>query len=230
MSQKPIMVVAPHPDDETLGCGGTIARRLREGRRAVIVVLTDGANLFRYGPWKIQQHPTPPETAAMRKAETCRAVSILGGNTGDTADIRFLDFEDGALANHAAAATEALAAIIRQVDPDELYVTSQYEWHADHVAACHLARAALQQARCPATLYRYAIALPPGLTLAAIDEPRATVEIPPDLLDLKRRAVNEFRSHLQIVARGQTAPLFEDINCWLQPEETFLTDAPVPAN
>lgn len=40
---KRIIVFAPHPDHETLGCAGTIAKRLNEGYEVLLVVLTDGA-------------------------------------------------------------------------------------------------------------------------------------------------------------------------------------------
>jgi N-acetylglucosamine malate deacetylase 1 len=41
-SQKVVLVVAAHPDDEVLGCAGTVARLKREGWRAVLVLMTRG--------------------------------------------------------------------------------------------------------------------------------------------------------------------------------------------
>ena len=83
----PVLILATHPDDETLGCGGLIARRVHEGRRVVVVVLTDGrALLRRFG---IAANPSETEVSAMRKEETRRSVEILGARA---ADIRFLDF------------------------------------------------------------------------------------------------------------------------------------------
>lgn len=47
MGQRAILIVAPHADDETLGCGGLLAKRTQGGFEATVVVLTDGCNLFR---------------------------------------------------------------------------------------------------------------------------------------------------------------------------------------
>ena len=85
----PVVILATHPDDETLGCGGLIARRVHEGRRVVVVVITDGrALLRRFG---IAANPSEAEVSAMRKDETRRSVEILGARA---ADIRFLDFQN----------------------------------------------------------------------------------------------------------------------------------------
>jgi LmbE family N-acetylglucosaminyl deacetylase len=47
LTEKSILVFAPHPDDETLGCGGTIANRVREGHEVEIFFMTDGRTLER---------------------------------------------------------------------------------------------------------------------------------------------------------------------------------------
>src|SRR5947209_4351316 len=41
--RQPALVFAPHPDDETLGCGGAIVRKKRAGAVVKIVVMTDGS-------------------------------------------------------------------------------------------------------------------------------------------------------------------------------------------
>ena len=40
---RPAVVLAPHPDDETLGCGGTLIRKARAGAPLKVVLMTDGA-------------------------------------------------------------------------------------------------------------------------------------------------------------------------------------------
>ena len=120
----PVLVVAPHPDDETLGCGGLIAQRRSEGRRVVVVVLTDGRGLLvRFG---ITTDPTPEEVARLRKDETRRAFRILGG---DPADLRFLDFENERLVEKKAEAVAKVAAVLKELAPSEVYVTSPFEAH-----------------------------------------------------------------------------------------------------
>jgi len=220
MAQRSILIVAPHPDDETLGCGGTLARRAEEGGRIAVVVVTDGRHLFRLSRWKIEVAPTPAEASAMRQEETRRAVAILAG---DAATVRFLNVEDATLARQVDAAAETLAAIMHDVTPDEIYVTSQHEEHPDHVAACAAVRSAMRSTRSRATLYRYMIALRRGVSPDTAGEPTVTVDIAPQL-DRKRRAVSQFASHLTIVGRGQTEPFFHSIDPWVRPVERFFVD------
>ena len=68
---------APHPDDESLGCGGTIIRRLREGYSVKLVVMTDGSHSHST-VLNIHDEPTPTELARIRKQELLNAVNILG--------------------------------------------------------------------------------------------------------------------------------------------------------
>ena len=44
---KRVLVVAPHQDDETLGCGGLIARKRYEGLPVHVVFITDGSATFK---------------------------------------------------------------------------------------------------------------------------------------------------------------------------------------
>lgn len=133
----PVVILAPHPDDETLGCGGLIARRIHEGRRVVVVVLTDGrALLQRFG---ITSNPTPAEVSQMRKDETRRAVEILGGRVDD---IRFLDFENERLVAQKADALARITALLRELAPSEVYFPSPFEGHPEHVVTNEIAKAA----------------------------------------------------------------------------------------
>ncbi|NLF30970.1 MAG: hypothetical protein GX591_08805 [Planctomycetes bacterium] len=218
MAGRSILIIAPHPDDETLGCGGVFAARAAEGCRVSVVVVTDGRHLFRLSRWKIETDPTPQETSDMRKNETRRAVDILGGRSGT---IRFLDIEDGTLGRHVPAVSQTIAGILREAAPDEIYVTSEHEEHADHVAACAAVRSAMAATNSPAALYRYVIALPPGVTAGAVGEPFVAVDVAAHM-ETKRRAVRQFASHLTIVARGQTEPFFKDADVWVRPTETFF--------
>jgi LmbE family N-acetylglucosaminyl deacetylase len=220
MPNRSILIVAPHPDDETLGCGGVFATRAAERCDVAVVVVTDGRHLFRLSRWKIDTDPTPAETSAMRKDETRRAVDILGGRAET---IRFLDIEDGQLRHHVEAVSETIAGLIRQVAPREIYVTSEHEEHPDHVAACAAVRSAMAKTGSPAMLYRYVIALPAGVSVAAIDEPTVAVDVAAQM-ETKRRAVRQFASHLTIVAKGQTEPFFKDADAWVRPTETFFVD------
>jgi len=220
MKPSTVLIVAPHPDDETLGCGGTFAKRIEAGFKVVVVVLTDGRNLFRLSPLKIERDPTPQETSEMRKNETRRSVQILGG---ERAEIYFFDFEDGRLAEFAGEASQKLAKLIRKAIPNEIWVTSEHEEHRDHIAACAVARSARAQSDSHARLLRYITILRPGLALAEIPDPRLEEDISRQR-DLKRTAVSQFESHLKIIAKEQKEPFFKTADAWLGDKEVFFVD------
>ncbi|HEV8661269.1 MAG TPA: PIG-L family deacetylase [Thermoanaerobaculia bacterium] len=106
-----LLVLAPHPDDEVIGCGGLVAQHLREGRAVRVVVATDGAEAG---------------GAARREEESRRALALLGGD-----DIHFLRFADRAL-------DETVAPVLRDhlaaFKPDLICVPSPIEIHPDHLA------------------------------------------------------------------------------------------------
>ena len=72
-----VLVIAPHPDDEVLGCGGVLALHAMRGDRVRVVVLTDGA---------------AGGDAEAREAETRAAATVLG-----LEQVEFLGLEDGGL-------------------------------------------------------------------------------------------------------------------------------------
>ncbi|MEA2417402.1 MAG: hypothetical protein QOI58_4059 [Thermoanaerobaculia bacterium] len=108
-----LLVLAPHPDDEVIGCGGLVALHLREGRKVHVVVATDGAQAG---------------NASQREAESRAALALLGDAT-----IEFLGFPDRELSN-AHLLDDRLAAILREWKPDLIAVPSPLEIHPDHVA------------------------------------------------------------------------------------------------
>lgn len=85
----PIIVVAPHPDDETLGCGGAIALLRHLNCPVSLLVVSDGT----------KSHPNSlkypaPVLQALRASETVEAMGILGVEEGN---IFFLNLPDGAV-------------------------------------------------------------------------------------------------------------------------------------
>jgi len=108
-----LLVLAPHPDDEVIGCGGLVALQLREFRSVHVVVATDGAQAG---------------DGAQREAESRAALALLGNAT-----IEFLRFPDRAL-DRAGELDLRLAAILRERKPDLIAVPSPMEIHPDHAA------------------------------------------------------------------------------------------------
>lgn len=129
---KSCLVLAPHPDDETLGCGGIILHKRAAGAEVTVAVVTDGAASHLDDP----AHATSrAKLVEMREAETHLAVADLGVAAEH---LHFLGFPDGHLGEHHQALCARLHALIAQTQPDEIYVCALQDGHRDHIA---LARA-----------------------------------------------------------------------------------------
>lgn len=132
-----IVVVAPHPDDESLGCGGMIAAARAQGRDVRVVIVSDGAASHP----RSRSHP-PDRLRALRRREVLGAGSILGLDAGA---LTFLELPDTAVPADgplAEAAARAIAAVARDCDAGALAVTSDLDPHCDHAAAAQIARRA----------------------------------------------------------------------------------------
>jgi LmbE family N-acetylglucosaminyl deacetylase len=133
------LILAPHADDESLGCGGLIAACCQRGQQPVVVILTDGA----------ASHPGsrqyPPDRLRQLRAEEARqAVATLGLAPEN---LVFFNYPDTALpTSHAV--SERLAALARDRGCAVMIAPWLYDPHCDHEAAAILAREAAQLARC----------------------------------------------------------------------------------
>ncbi|HEV8384590.1 MAG TPA: PIG-L family deacetylase, partial [Candidatus Acidoferrales bacterium] len=121
-----ILVLSPHPDDEAIGCGGTLLEHAEQGDVVKVVYLTSGE--------KGGHGRTEVETKRLREQEAREAARILG--------VRHLEFwraPDGAVR-----ATDGLVrrlqAELRAFSPDNIYVTHERETHPDHRGAARLVR------------------------------------------------------------------------------------------
>lgn len=160
-----VVVVAAHPDDETLGAGGLIATAAQHGLETVVVVLTDGEASHPHSPTA-----TPARLAALRRSETRAAVGVLHPGARTV----FVGVPDGEVANHE---TACLAAVVEMIGEggDTLVVAPwRSDGHPDHDAAGRLS--AVAASRTDATLLEYPIwlwhwgtpdASPTGSTAAA---------------------------------------------------------------
>ena len=136
-----VLVIAPHPDDETIGCGGAVCLHAQKGDRVTAVFLTSGElglkKLPREEAWKI------------REAEAHRAGKILG-----LVELHFLRQPDWTLAEHIVGAAELLGPILRHQPPQLIYLPHQLEWHPDHQAALPIVREAAKRSGIPAPQLR----------------------------------------------------------------------------
>jgi LmbE family N-acetylglucosaminyl deacetylase len=127
-----VLVLAPHMDDETIGCGGTLALHARQGASITVVFLTDGSS----GGGGIgalsgaARRQMEDELIHTRRREAKSALTTLG-----IADMRCLDARDGQLAQSVDSAAANLRPILDEVRPEIVYVPMFVDEHADHRAA-----------------------------------------------------------------------------------------------
>nr|UXE46032.1 1D-myo-inositol 2-acetamido-2-deoxy-alpha-D-glucopyranoside deacetylase [uncultured bacterium] len=115
-SPSRVLVIAAHPDDEVLGCGGTVALHARAGGEVYTVIACEGESL-RYGPEGVGQ-----------AEHICRAARTLG-----VRDVRTLGFPDQRL--DTVTLTDLIApltALVREVRPDIVYCQHGGDVNRDH--------------------------------------------------------------------------------------------------
>jgi len=143
------LVFSPHPDDESLACGGTIIKKKRAGATIKLVHMTDGGGSHSHHLISTQ------ELRAIRRAESINAARVL-----DVDHTYFLDFKDGALRKNIGLAAERVLTILRQEKPEEIFVPHFREpmrQAADHVAATQIVMAALDSYRKKVTVWEYPV-------------------------------------------------------------------------
>ncbi len=117
-----VLVVAPHPDDEIIGCGGAIALHVQRGDEVHVALVTQGED---GGDGSTRLDESREAAALLGDA----AVSCLGAPDGDVAgDVELAD---------------RLATLLTDFAPTVVYAPSPFEMHPDHVATLRATAAAL---------------------------------------------------------------------------------------
>ena len=137
-----LMVVTAHPDDETLGFGGVLARYANEGIETFLVTATRG-DRGRYFGHAIDstEHPGRAALSQIRERELHAAAAALG-----VRQVSLLDYEDQQLDRaHVADAVTAIVGHIRRARPQVLltFAPDGAYGHPDHIAVSQLATAAI---------------------------------------------------------------------------------------
>jgi LmbE family N-acetylglucosaminyl deacetylase len=130
-----VLIVAPHPDDDVIGCGGSIIRHIRKGHTVTVVYMTSGeaGSLVR----------AKEELRRIREAETSEAASVMGFS-----DLIFLRNADGCLSADAENLTR-LTRIIREKRPEMIYFPHAGEGCRDHRITHEICVEVVKRARGP---------------------------------------------------------------------------------
>jgi LmbE family N-acetylglucosaminyl deacetylase len=145
--QHPALVFAPHQDDETLGCGGTLLQKTAVGATVQMVFMTDGRSSH--------AHLMPAdELAALRTQEATHAAEKLGI---PSQNVHFLGFTDGMLHTVLDEARAAVLSLLQTHQPTQVFVPYYQEPPSDHVATHTAVLAALGDYETAVTVYEYPI-------------------------------------------------------------------------
>lgn len=145
--ERPAVVVAPHFDDETLGCGGLIALKRRAGARVRVIFMSDGSMSH-------ARHMDGRRLAEIRAGEGLAACAALGVAADD---VLMLNLPETRLDQHLETATARLAELLAEARPTELFVPYWRDPPPDHRATTVAALAAARQARLEIIIYEYPI-------------------------------------------------------------------------
>lgn len=122
-----ILVVAPHPDDDVIGCGGSIAKHKKNGSEVSIIYMTSG-------------DAGDLQTSKIREREATSAESVLG-----VTNLHFLRNADGYLTYDQKNLIQ-LIDLIRQEQPDIVYIPHRADGHKDHIVTHELVVEAARRA------------------------------------------------------------------------------------
>lgn len=193
-----IMIISPHPDDESIGCGGTIQKLVAEANVVHVELLTSGE--------KGGHGVSEAEIAKIREEETMHAAEILG-----ISHVELYRQPDGLL-RATRSLMGRLSKRIRDWRPDIIYVPHWAEQHPDHRVALRLLQRSLRQIdldELPRVL-AYEVWTP----LQQLDQ---IVDITP-YMETKLRAIAAYKSQTRImdfVAAFQGLARYRgEMHCW----------------
>jgi N-acetylglucosamine malate deacetylase 1 len=153
-----VLVIGPHPDDQEIGMGGTIAALAEQGHDVLLLDMTDGS-------------PTPMGDRASRLVEAQAALRELqpsadGAKRGGRVRRLLLDLPNRCV-EHTLEARHKVAGVIRAHQASMLFMPHPLDAHPDHLAVTRIA----EDARFDAKLTKVEMPVPPGEMFATIGPP-----------------------------------------------------------
>jgi LmbE family N-acetylglucosaminyl deacetylase len=189
---RPFIVIAPHPDDESLACGGLIANACRQGVSAKVVIVSDGAG----------SHPNsktyPPERlTTLREEEARQAGAELGLRPDALVFLRLPDRFVPHEGEEAEWAIDVIADRVKEIGAGSLFVSWRHDPHCDHEASYRIARE-VQHRISNIKLFEYVVwghTLPPSTEVNPI-RGGFRISIDHEAMKRKRRAIAAHRSQV----------------------------------
>lgn len=222
LARRNILVVAPHPDDDAIGCGGTVAGLAGRRARIAVTYVTDGSASHR------SKRFPPHVLRDVREAEARTSLRQLGVRC----EPEFLRAPDGGLASLGRAQRERLvAAVARRIASVGARIVLA-PWprdpHPDHVATAQIVGEAVARGARRPTLYYYGVWLPMRGDSTSLPRPGEVrtyeVRLGGVALRKKRAAIFAHRSQLGEIVDDDPSGFCIDegqLATWLAPVERF---------
>jgi LmbE family N-acetylglucosaminyl deacetylase len=235
------VIFAPHPDDETLGCGGTIIRKIQTGGQVDLVFLTDGS----------RSHSKVISSARLkeiRESEARAAAGVLGVQEDR---VTFLRYDNHHLNDYEDDAVERVRELLKRLGASQVFVPCCLENIPDHRLTHRIVRKAIMKGDSPVNIYEYPVWFWlhwPWVSLPWL-HPRRSLEMLKctviarfgfrmmmrfrssvfigDVLNVKRRALDEYRSQMTRLVPNVPWTILSDVgkgdflNCFFQERELF---------
>jgi LmbE family N-acetylglucosaminyl deacetylase len=131
-SGENVLVISPHPDDEIIGCGGTLIKMLKEGVFVSVVQVTDGSNTS-----ALKDSPEH-----IRKTIRLEEAKDVAKNLGFTE--LFLFKEPDSHLECTAGTVKKLTDILNRLDPKVIFIPFINDTHPDHIIANEILRKSLE--------------------------------------------------------------------------------------
>jgi LmbE family N-acetylglucosaminyl deacetylase len=173
-----VLVIAPHPDDESIGCGGTLCLHSVREDCVTVVFLTSGELGLKNLPCE--------EARRIREREAEAAADVLG-----VARLEFLRLPDWYVGDQVPEAAAALRKVLQREAPQRVYLPHEAEWHPDHRASMPVVREALRGSTIPS----------PSLLTYEVWTPLAEYDDGQDITPVMRRKLQAVRCHRSQVAQ-----------------------------
>ncbi|NUQ67897.1 MAG: PIG-L family deacetylase [Phycisphaerales bacterium] len=201
-----VLVIGPHPDDQEIGMGGTIARLAAQGHNVLLLDLTDGC-------------PTPVGDRPTRLREAADAAAILSPDPSRLLRRVLLDLPNRRV-EHTLEARHKVAGVIRAHQAQVIFLPHPEDAHPDHLAATRIA----EDARFDAKLTSFEPPVPPGFDalgppiypawmfyyycshLRKVADPTFLVDISGEYASKKRRAIEAYRTQFALNPRNAAFP------------------------
>lgn len=133
LTNRKVLVIAPHPDDECFGCGGSLLHHTKSGDSIKVLFLTDGSKADFAGKHRKEDY------IRLREEEAKKACGILG-----VSDIEFWRLPDRGL-EHDSRNIDRLVDVLNNYKPGLIYVPSPFEFHPDHHTAAEIVWSSVQK-------------------------------------------------------------------------------------